>query len=426
MPRGEANASLVLFASGDFAFNLYWQSISLYLLFFYIDVLALPPVTAGLVFMVGTVWDGVADLVAGAVAERARVSYRRLVAWGSVPLGLAFMAMFALPTQAAIWVLLAQMLFRTFYAFTNIPYSAWTTQLSAEPAVRTLLAGLRMMFGAAAAALIALGMPALAAAYGYPTAAMVVAMIAIPLMLIVALKVPEPHRRIAPIIPSSLGQQGAALLRNRAFVTLNIAAAAGGAAAALLGQSVPYYFRYVMSYPAGGPQVLAAMSVASTLVLPLWTLLATRTGARITWLIAALLGLIGLATLAGQSKETAMVALALMVTISIAFAGFNLAAWALLPDTVDWGEAQGDVRVEALAFGAFAFVQKIALALTGLAIGAAYGASGFVAGTAQVPVVATTIRWLMLGGPAALIMVSMLAMLAHPRGRHTLRDIRLT
>jgi Na+/melibiose symporter-like transporter len=67
---------LTLFAAGDFAFNLYWQSISLYLLFFYIDVLALPPVTAGLVFMTGTLWDAVADLAAGAVAERTRVSYR--------------------------------------------------------------------------------------------------------------------------------------------------------------------------------------------------------------------------------------------------------------------------------------------------------------------------------------------------------------
>lgn len=413
-PRADAKASLVLFASGDFAFNLYWQSISLYLLFFYIDVLALPPVMAGLVFMIGTVWDGVADLLAGAVAERTRVSYRRLVAWGAVPLGLAFMLMFALPTRAPFWVLLAQMLFRTLYAFTNIPYSAWTTRLSVKPAVRTLVAGLRMMFGAAAAALVALGLPAMAAAFGYPAAAMALAMIGIPLLLLVALKMPEPHRPSASAISASLGRQVAALLRNRAFITLNIAAAAAGAAAALLAQSVPYYFRYVTDYPAGGPHALAAMGLASTLVLPFWTLLATRIGARAAWLAAALLGLAGLAALAWQPAGAAIVALTSLAVASTAFAGFNLAAWALLPDTVDWGEAQGQARVEALAFGAFAFVQKIALALSGLVIGAVYGAAGFVAGAVQAPAVAATIRLLMLGGPASLILLSILAMLAHP------------
>jgi Na+/melibiose symporter-like transporter len=415
---------LTLFAAGDFAFNLYWQSISLYLLFFYIDVLALPPVTAGLVFMTGTLWDAVADLAAGAVAERTRVSYRRMIAWGTLPLGLAFVVMFALPTQAVGGILLAQMLFRTLYAFTNIPYSAWTTRLSAEPAVRTLLTGMRMMFGAAAAALVALGLPALATLYGYPRAAALLAMVGVPLLLVVALRVPEPRRARAIAVRSSFGEQVAALLRNRAFLTLNLAAAAGGAAAALLGQSVPYHYRYVAANPGGGPQALAAMGVASALVLPLWTMLAARRGARLAWLAAAALGLIALAMLVWHPIAGEGAALALLVVASSAFAGFNLAGWALLPDTVDWGEAKGGVRVEALAFGAFAFVQKIALALSGLAIGAVYGASGFVAGAVQAPAVAATIRWTMLGAPVALIALSVLAMLAHPLRRHTLDHIR--
>ena len=33
---------LLLFAFGDFAFNLYWQSIMLFLLFYYTDALELP------------------------------------------------------------------------------------------------------------------------------------------------------------------------------------------------------------------------------------------------------------------------------------------------------------------------------------------------------------------------------------------------
>ena len=80
-----ARGTLVLFSAGDFAFNLYWQAISLYLLFFYMDALALPPATAGLIFMIGAIWDGAADFLAGAAAERMRLSYRRLGGRGAPP-----------------------------------------------------------------------------------------------------------------------------------------------------------------------------------------------------------------------------------------------------------------------------------------------------------------------------------------------------
>ena len=45
------------FASGDFACNLYWQSSSLFLFFYYTDVLHLAPQVAGLIAMLGSVWD---------------------------------------------------------------------------------------------------------------------------------------------------------------------------------------------------------------------------------------------------------------------------------------------------------------------------------------------------------------------------------
>lgn len=410
---------LLLFGSGDFAFNLFWQSVSLYLLFFYVDVLALPPATAGLVFMIGALWDGIADLLAGIVAERSRIAYRRFLACGAVPLGLAFVTMFAVP--AAGGALAAQLLFRTFYAFTNIPYAAWTTRLTAQSETRTLLAGIRMAFGATAAALVALAFPvATPTAAGFATVAMILAAIAVPLLLLVALLVPEPvrdrkaHTRIA--ILTAL----AALARNRAFVTLNLAAGLGSAAAALLGQSLLYYFRYVLGDATGGSRMLAIMGLSSLVFVPVWTILARRTGARIAWMVS------GAVALAGLSLFTACGTLSLLgnglffVMMQAAFTGFGLAAWSLLPDTVDWGEMQGGIRVEALAFGVFALLQKAALAATGLAIGTIFDAAGFVAGTAQSAAALAAIRQVMLIGPAVLILLAMAAVACNPLHRGTL------
>ncbi len=426
-----ARRSILLFASGDFAFNLYWQSINLYLLFFYIDVLALPPATAGLVFMVGALWDGVADLLTGVFAERTGVSYARMIGWLTVPLGTGFVWAFWGGMTSVGGLIAAQVLFRSFYAATNVPYAAWTGRLSAHSATRTMLTGLRMTFGAAAAAAVAMGLPALARltasspVLGYPRAAAMLAGLATPILLLMAWRVPEP-RRPAQQTRRAEAPKLAALLRNRAFMLLNIAAAAGGAAAALLVQSAPYYFRYVAHDPGRGAQALAAMGVASALALPLWTALATRIGARAAWLAATALALASLAAAFVLGHTTADPTLSTVVPIvlaAIAFAGINLTAWSLLPDSLDWGEIQGQPRVEALAFGAFAFLQKAALAGAGMAIGAVYASNGFNPGVTQTAGTIASIRWLMLAGPGILILASALAIAAHPLRRDTLATL---
>jgi GPH family glycoside/pentoside/hexuronide:cation symporter len=110
--RSPSRAILWLFGAGDFGFNLFWQSVSLYLLFFYLDVQAFSPGVAGGLLVIGAVWDGVADLLAGILADRWRVSYRKLVGWGAVPLGLAFVAMFAATPAAVALALAGQLAFR--------------------------------------------------------------------------------------------------------------------------------------------------------------------------------------------------------------------------------------------------------------------------------------------------------------------------
>ncbi|MFD1952170.1 MFS transporter [Sphingomonas arantia] len=417
--------SLFVFTTGDFAFNLYWQGVTLYLLYFYIDVLALPPAIAGTVFMVGALWDGVADLAVAAIIERTRVSYRRMIGWGAVPLGGAFVLMFAHTARSAVALLLLQIVFRTLYAATNTPYAAWTARLSDRSSVRTMLTGIRMMFGAAAAMLVALGLPWLAersaspAAVGWSHAAALFVLAATPLLLIVVWIVPEPVRP-ATLQQTALRPQFAALVRNRAFVLLNVAAAAGSAATMLLSQSIPYYFRYVVQDTARGPQVLAAMAVAGAVALPAWTVLAQRTGARTAWLCAILLAILCLGAVAVSGRDGALP----ITALAVAFACFGLAGWSLVPDSVDWGEAHDGIRAETLAFGAFAFVQKAALAGTGLLIGATYQANGFVAGAAQTAATIHAIHWLMLGGPALLIAVCALAVLRLPLRRGTIAALR--
>jgi GPH family glycoside/pentoside/hexuronide:cation symporter len=159
---GPSRPRLALFAFGDFAFNLYWQSIMLFLLFYYTDALGLPIAVAATNYLVASVWDGIANFAAGVMVDRRhdRFRYGALMFAGAVPLGLSFVLTYLPPLAsggwAIAWVFAAHLLFRTAYAGVNVPYLAMTARISADPGDRAFVAGLRMMFGTAAAVTVAL------------------------------------------------------------------------------------------------------------------------------------------------------------------------------------------------------------------------------------------------------------------------------
>ncbi|HMC92878.1 MAG TPA: MFS transporter, partial [Allosphingosinicella sp.] len=79
-----------LAAGGDFACNLYWQSVTLFLLFYYTETLQISPAVAGAVYLAGLAWDGAAGMVIGLLADRislgAEGGLRAWVRLGAVPL----------------------------------------------------------------------------------------------------------------------------------------------------------------------------------------------------------------------------------------------------------------------------------------------------------------------------------------------------
>jgi GPH family glycoside/pentoside/hexuronide:cation symporter len=87
-----SKARLLLFAFGDFAFNLFWQSVMLFLLFYYTDALDIPIGVAATTYLVASVWDGIANFAAGVLVDRRHSSLRfgAILVAGAVPLGLCF------------------------------------------------------------------------------------------------------------------------------------------------------------------------------------------------------------------------------------------------------------------------------------------------------------------------------------------------
>ena len=429
-------AARVRFASGDFACNLYWQSSSLFLFFYYTDVLHLAPQVAGVVLMIGSVWDGIADLLTGIWVERGGHAYARVVAYGAVPLGLAFpLLYFAPPFHGIAFVgglLVAQIAFRSLYALVNIPYTAWSVRISTDSRDRAAVAGLRMLFGTIAAVVVSLATQRISLAIsgtatsitGFVCAAAVFAGVATPLLIQVARHAPVGARTptiTAPAVP--LLRSLAALASSRAFVSLSAAMMSVAVASTMLSRSVLYYFTYVVRDETAGTTALALMGIAGSLFVPVWMLARGRIGSRSLWLGAVALAVAGSVVFALTDTGAAWRADLFLVTIQAAFAAFSFVFWAMLPDTVEYGEYRGGVRIEALSFGVAALLQKLSIGVATAITGFAYAAVGYVPQAAQSPAVVTAIRWIMVAAPIAGCLLSAVAMAANPLRRDTHRRI---
>lgn len=426
----------VRFALGDFAFNLMWQSVSIYLLYYYTDVLGIGVGVATLLYTAGSVWDGIVDVAIGGLLDRLgsdRMPYRRLLVAGTVPLGLAFVGIYAVPaaepTLPVTALLAVQFAFRTCYALTNMPYAALTARITSDSGDRASIVGWRMGFGTLAAALVAFGTGPISrlvagradSAKGFLAVAILLAAAAVAVLLPVALAV----REQAPSSSDASRDQFAltllrSLLSNDALTWLNAAMAAAIVAMTVTSKITLYYFKYALGDVAAGQHALGLLGLVGGLSIPAWMRLGRSVGGRGVFLAACAVALFAIFAYATATSSNPRVAQAFFCTMQVAFMGINFAFWSLLPNTIEYGERTTGFRLEGTTFGIAALLQKLALAAATGVFGLALGAIGYRANVAQTPATLAGMRLIVLALPAAALMISAACIAANPlrRGTH--------
>ena len=424
---------LALFAFGDFAFNLYWQSVMLFLLFYYTDALELPIAVAATTYMVASVWDGIANFIAGVLVDRGhdRFRYGALIVAGSVPLGLTFVLTYMPPivsgAGAVAWVLGAHLLFRTAYAGVNVPYLAMSARISPDPGDRAFVAGLRMLCGTAAVVTVALAtvpvghwLTGSSAAQAYFGAAALFAAVGAIILVIVGATYREGAQAHRPM-PGSLKAALVSLAANRAFVALNAAMMAMIVAITVLNKSVLYYFKYLLDDPDAGQLALGAMGLVSGIAIPLWMLLGRHVGLRALWMIAAGLGMAALIVFAAVPFGGTRTMQLFLIGMQVMSVGLNFVFWAMLPNTIEYGEETTGLHVEGTVFGVAALLQRIAIGVATAILGWGFASAGYVPNVEQSAVTLASMRLTVALAPLGFLALSCAAMLLNPLGRRPSR-----
>jgi len=132
------------YGCGDFASVLFWQTIMVYLLFFYTDIFGLSAAVAGVMFFVSRILDAFFDVVIGMTADRTTSrwgKFRPYILFGAVPLAVSAVLAFTTPgfgeVGKIIYAYVTFIFFMFMYSTVNIPYTSLLGVISNDPVERT-------------------------------------------------------------------------------------------------------------------------------------------------------------------------------------------------------------------------------------------------------------------------------------------------
>jgi GPH family glycoside/pentoside/hexuronide:cation symporter len=132
-------------SASNSARNLFWP-------FFLVSVVGLRVELAGIVYLVGRIWDSINDPLVGSLSDRLDTRWGRrrpLLLFGAIPFGLGFILLFVVPpfeseTAIVLYYIAVFLFFDTMYTIINVPYSALTPELTEDYDERSSLTGWRI------------------------------------------------------------------------------------------------------------------------------------------------------------------------------------------------------------------------------------------------------------------------------------------
>ncbi len=429
---GSTGASRLRFAqfagygAGDAANNLTFSMASAFLLIYYTNVAGIPAAQAGTLFLVVRVLGGVTDLAAGRIADQTTTrwgKFRPYVLFGSVPLLGLLVAVFSIPHgissgEKLVWAYVSYALFQAAYSTVNIPYGSLAATMTQQPEARARLSTARMIFTAAAILVIAAVVaPEISHAANLQRSLTVTvaifAVIGVAIYLWCFAATRETVQRDAERF--SIGATLRMLRHNRPLVILcasSLALYTGVFGAQTVGI---YYARDVL----GDTNIFIAMTVAQTAGMIVAALIVPRAasliGKKTVYLGAGLLCVAAGAGIALSPATVPPLGIACFGILGLGTGTIIIALYAMVADTVDYGEWNSGVRAEGLNYAIFSFTSKVGLGVGGAIAAYTISIGGYTASAAsQTQSALQSIRIAAGGLPAALILIAAATMAAYP------------
>src|SRR5699024_10243288 len=411
------------YGSGNMASNIVFAAISNFIAFFYTDVVGIGAAAVGTLLFVSRIFDGFSDLGMGILIDKTRSKYgkaRPWLLWMAAPFGIMTVLLFTVPdigeTGQLIYVYITYNLMVTIvYTAINTPYLTMNSLITQDQHQRSVL----NLFGGfmATVATIFVGVATIpfiqtlgGGTKGWRLGFLIFGAVATILFFInfffTKERVTPSVTRSQNAVPLKLGIK--ALITNKYWIILLIFGIAAYINQGLMGANV-YYAQYILGDTEIVGLITMAMFIPVGVLMFILAPITKRMGKRNTILIGCIVQVIGQLIVAFNPISLPIVVIGTVLK-GIGMAPLLGLLFAMLADTVEYGEWKSGVRTEGLVYSAGGVGAKIGLGLGAAIVGWVLAAGGYVGGAdTQSAGAISSIKFLFIYLPIILAIIQFIA-----------------
>lgn len=415
----------IAYGLGDVGNNFLFDLGQIYLLKFYTDVLGLPAVWAGSIFLVTKIFDAFADITVGTYIDSRKDEgklgkFRPLMIYGLLPLALLTVVCFSNPnfsiTGKLIFAYAAYILFGLAYSVVNIPFGSMASVMTQDPMERSSLAAFRQAGSNLGLLITTVAFMPIVLMFsdestGYFVAASVFAVAGVLATLYCALNIKE-HVKVdrGPKKRVHLDKAFRSIAKNTPLLILCLVNLFTFSAFNVKLAVQVYYCQYILN----DMSILPYMGFFSIGCVFIGVLLVTRMvkllgGRKQTYIFGCAVWAVGdLINYVFVTSPTMFIVFSCVAFFGSAFV--NSLNWALVADAVEYGEFKTGVRAEGIVYSFFTFFRKCSQAVAGFVPGLVLTMVGYVPNVVQSASALAGIKGLMFIYPSILAVATIVVM----------------
>ena len=384
---------------GDFGCNIIYTAMSAFLLFYYTDYAGVSAFAVGTIMMVSRLFDGVSDIIMGGIVDRTKSKYGKARPWilrMCIPFAISGVLLFSVPTSWAetpklIYVFITYNLVSTVvYTAINVPYSALNALMTQNPYERSVLSIFRNLLATAGTLTINIFTLPLVEFFGNNALAwtktfFIFGIVAIIAFLYTFWGTSEHVKSVAQLqstenndVPVLVGIK--ALFKNKYWIMMTGMLALFFLMYAINGGSTVYYAKDILGDKNLVGTINGIFNIVQICGMFFIAMMIKKFGKRNIFALGLVLDIIGMLILNYSNGVMSLIIISSVIRgLGNACGGATM--WAMVSDTIDYGEWKTGYRTEGLVNSACSFGWKIGNGIGSALLGLILEAGGYV-GTA--------------------------------------------
>lgn len=387
------------YGCGDFGCNIIYTAMSAFLMFYYSDYAGVNTLAVGTIMLVSRVFDGVSDIIMGVIVDRTKSRFGKARPWllrMCIPFAVSGILLFSVPagmseTAKLVYVFVTYNLTSTvIYTAINVPYSSLNALMTQDPYERSVLSIFRNVLATCGTLLINLVTLPLVRAFGDNASAWTKAFVVLGVLSVAAFLInfAGTKERVKPAAGDAETQnvpvkEGIlALFMNKYWIMMTCVLALFFLYYAINGGTTVYYAKEVLGDADLVSTINGIYNAIQIIGMFLIAKLVKKYGKRNVFSLGLILAAVGMLILEfGGGSIPVIIITSLIRGIGNACGGATM--WAMVSDTIDYGEWKTGYRTEGLVNSACSFGYKIGNGIGSALLGLILEIGGYV-GTASV------------------------------------------